>query len=170
MGIEEDGDRNGEWTAGEPIRVTLQFDEPLRVDTTEGVPGVALTLGAAATTEQSPDEEAATEVTASFSHVAHEDMLVFEHLVTEDESPIGDITLLADSLSLNGGRIDSFSGPAVDLAHPEATVVGGQIVQPDLTAGWSTVPGAHKGSEIPSRCNCGSARMWTSSRSSASRT
>ena len=149
VGIEEDGDRNGEWTALEPIRVTIQFDEALRVDTTEGVPGVALTLGAAATTEQSPDEEAATEVTASFSHVAHEDMLVFEHLVTEDESPIGDITLLADSLSLNGGRIDSFSGPAVDLAHPEATVVGGQIVQPDLTAGWSTVPGAHKGSENP---------------------
>ncbi|WP_428098668.1 putative Ig domain-containing protein [Candidatus Rariloculus sp.] len=149
VGIEEDGDRNGEWTALEPIRVTIRFDEALRVDTTEGVPGVALTLGAAATTEQSPDEEAATEVTASFSHVAHEDMLVFEHLVTEDESPIGDITLPADSLSLNGGRIDSFSGPAVDLAHPEATVVGGQIVQPDLTAGWSTVPGAHKGSENP---------------------
>ena len=35
----------------------------------------------------------------------------------------------------------------MDLAHAEAAVVGGQIVQPDLTAGWSTIPGAHEGSE-----------------------
>ena len=154
--IEEDGDRNGEWTAFEPIRVTLQFDEPVRVDTTDGVPSVTLTLGNAAgqATEQSPEGGAAAEVTAvqvtaPFSHVVHEDTLVFEHLVTEDESPIGDITLLADSLALNGGRIDSFSGPAVDLAHPEATVLGGQIVKPDLTAGWSMIPGAHEGSESP---------------------
>ena len=44
-GIEADGDRNGEWTAGEPIRVTLQFDERISVDTTDGVPSVKLTLG-----------------------------------------------------------------------------------------------------------------------------
>ena len=136
VGIEQDGDRNGEWTAGEPIRVTLQFDEPVGVDMSDGVPSVTLTLG-----------EAATEVMVPFSHVAHEDTLVFEHPVTADESPISNITLLADSLSLNGGQIDSFSGPAVGLAHPEAAVVGGQIVQPDLTAGWSTIPGAHEGSE-----------------------
>ena len=132
----QDGDRNGEWTAGEPIRVTLQFDERISVDTTDGVPSVKLTLG-----------ETETEAMVPFSHVAHEDTLVFEHPVTADESPIGNITLLADSLSLNGGQIDSFSGPAVDLAHAGAAVVGGQIVQPDLTAGWSTIPGAHEGSE-----------------------
>ena len=116
--------------------MTLQFDERISVDTTDGVPSVTLTLG-----------ETETEVMVPFSHVAHEDTLVFEHPVTADESPIGNITLLADSLSLNGGAIDSFSGPAVDLAHAEATVVEGQIVQPDLTAGWSTIPGAHEGSE-----------------------
>ena len=151
-GIEEDADRNGEWTAFEPVRVTLQFDERVRVDTTDGVPSVTLSLGEATTetTSQTADGEAATtEVSALFSHVAQENTLVFEHLVTEDESPIGDIALLADSLSLSGGRIDSFSGPAVDLAHPEATVVDGQFVQPDLTAGWSMIPGAHEGSESP---------------------
>ena len=160
VAIEADGDRNGEWTAGEPIRVTLQFDEPVRVTTTDGIPGVTLTLGEAGTmgqtpdgeaatdaTEQSSDGEAAVDVTLPFSLVAHEDTLVFEHLVTADQSPIRDIALLADSLSLNGGRIDSFSGPAVGLAHAGAAVVGGQIVQPDLTAGWSTIPGAHEGSE-----------------------
>ena len=146
VGIEADGDRNGEWTAGEPIRVTLQFDEPVHVTTADGVPGVTLTIGEAAPA-QSSNGEAAVEVTAPFSHVAHEDTLVFEHLVTAEESPIGDITLLADSLSLNGGAIDSFSGPAVDLAHARAAVVGGQIVQPGLTAGWSMIPGAHEGSE-----------------------
>ena len=170
VAIEADGDRNGEWTAGEPIRVTLQFDEPVRVTTTDGIPGVTLTLGEVGTmgqtpdgeaatdateqssdgeaaTEQSSDGEAAVDVTVPFSLVAHEDTLVFEHMVTADQSPIRDITLLADSLSLNGGQIDSFSGPAVGLAHAEAAVVGGQIVQPDLTAGWSTIPGAHEGSE-----------------------
>ena len=49
--IQNDGDRDGEWTAGEPIRVTLQFDERVIVDTTEGVPGVTLTLGEATATE-----------------------------------------------------------------------------------------------------------------------
>ena len=158
-GIEQDGDRNGEWTTGEPIRVTLQFDEPVRVTTTDGVPSVTLTLGEVETEtmgqssdgeaepEQSTDGENAVEVMAPFSHVAHENTLVFEHPVTADESPIRNIALLADSLSLNGGQIDSFSGPAVDLAHPEAAVVDGQIVPPDLTAGWSMIPGAHEGSE-----------------------
>ena len=158
-GIEADGDRNGEWTAGESIRVTLQFDEPVGVNTTDGVPSVTLILGKAAmeateqssdgeaATEQSSDGEAALEVMVPFSHVAHEDTLVFEHLVTADESPIRDITLLADSLSLNGAKIDSLSGPAVDLAHPEAAVAGEQFDLPDLTAGWSMIPGAHEGSE-----------------------
>ena len=135
-GFEQDGDRNGEWTTGEPIRVTLQFDEPVRVTRAAGVPSVTLTLG-----------EAATEVTALFSRVAHEDTLVFEHLVTAEESPIRDLALLADSLSLNGGEISSFSGPAVDVAHAGAAVTGGQIVRPDLTAAWSMIPGAHEGSE-----------------------
>ena len=150
-GIGEDGDRDGEWTTGEPIRVTLQFVEPVRVDTTDGVPSVTLTIGKAATeaTEQSPDSEAAVEVMVPFSHVAHEDTLVFEHLVTADQSPIRTITLLADSLSLNGGQIDSFSGPAVDLAHAGAAVIGEQFVLPDLTAGWLMIPGAHEGSESP---------------------
>ena len=150
VAIEADGDRNGEWTAGEPIRVTLQFDEPVRVDTTDGVPSVTLALGNAATTEQSSDGGAAAEVTAvqvtaPFSHAAYEDTLVFEHPVTANESPIRDIALLADSLSLNGGEIGSFSGPAVDLAHAGA----GPIMQPDLTAGWSMIPDAHEGSGSP---------------------
>ncbi len=162
-GIEADGDRNGEWSAGEPIRVTLQFAERVRVTMTDGVPSVTLTLGEADTTAQPSDgeaetgesaqssdgEAATTEVTALFSHVAHEDTLVFEHLVTADRSPIRDIALLADSLSLNGGQIDSFSGPAVELAHAGVAVVGGPIVQPDLTAGWSMIPGAHEGGESP---------------------
>ena len=133
--FEKDGDRDGEWTSGEPIRVTLQFDEPVRVTTTDGVPSVTLLIG-----------EAGTEVSAAFSEVVHEDTLVFQHLATAQESPIRDITLRGGSLSLNGGRIDSFSGPAVDLAHAEASVVGGQYVAADLTARWSMIPTAHEGS------------------------
>ena len=140
--FERDGDGNGEWTKGEPIRVSLQFDEPVRVTTTDGVPSITLAIG-----------EAVPEVSAAFSEIVHEDTLVFEHLVTAQESPIRDITLRADSLSLNRGQIDSFSGPAVDLAHAEASVVGGQYVLPDLTAGWSMIPTAHEGSETSFEIN-----------------
>ena len=140
--FERDGDGNGEWTKGEPIRVLLQFDEPVRVTTTDGVPSITLAIG-----------EAVPEVSAAFSEIVHEDTLVFEHLVTAQESPIRDITLRADSLSLNRGQIDSFSGPAVDLAHAEASVVGGQYVLPDLTAGWSMIPTAHEGSETSFEIN-----------------
>ena len=147
VAISPDGDGDSEWITGEPIRVTLQFDERVSVDTADGVPGVALTLGQAATTELSSGVEAATTtVTATFSHVVGEDTLVFEHLVTAEQSPVRDISLVADSLSLNGGRIDSFSGPAVDLAHAGAAVLDGQIEQPDLSAAWSKIPGAHEGS------------------------
>ena len=132
--FEDDGDRNGEWSTGEPIRVTLQFDEPVRSTTTEGVPSITLAIG-----------EQGTETTAAFSEIVRGDTLVFEHLVTADESPIRDITLRADSLTLNGGRIDSFSGPAVDLAHAEAAVVGGESLPSDLAAGWSMVPYSHGG-------------------------
>ena len=137
--IQNDGDRDGEWTAGEPIRVTLQFDERVSVETTDGVPGVTLTLG--------ESEAETTELSTLFSHVAHEDTLVFEHLVTADESPVRHIALVADSLALNGGQVNSVSGPAVDLAHQGAAVVDGQIEQPDLTADWSMIPDAHGGSE-----------------------
>ena len=137
--IQNDGDRDGEWTAGEPIRVTLQFDERVSVETTDGVPGVTLTLG--------ESEAETTELSTLFSHVAHEDTLVFEHLVTADESPVRHIALVADSLALNGGQINSVSGPAVDLAHQGAAVVDGQIEQPDLTADWSMIPDAHGGSD-----------------------
>ena len=147
VGIEQDGNRDSEWTAGEPIQVTLRFDERVVVDTTDGLPGVSLTLGEVQTTESSLEGEGATtQVTASFSHMVRADTLVFEHVVTAVESPVRDITLQVDSLVLNGGRIDSFSGPAVDLAHPGAVVVDGQLDQPVLTAGWSTIPGAHEGS------------------------
>ena len=135
VSIESDGDRNGEWTAGEVIRATLKYDERLDVVTATGVPGVTLTLGA----------DDSTEVIASFARVTAGDTLVFEHLVTEQQGPIADIALTADSLALNGGEINSFSGPAVDLAHASAVVVGGQLVMPDLSASWLAVPDRHQG-------------------------
>ena len=147
-GIEEDGGRDGVWSTGEPIRVTLRFDELVGVDTTDGVPRVTLVLGEegreTGATEQSSDG-GTVEVTAQFSHVAHDSTLVFDYLVTTDESPVRDIELLADSLALNGAMIDSFSGPAVDLAHPGTSVIDGQVVQSGLTAHWSSVPDAHEG-------------------------
>ena len=165
--IRNDGNRDGEWITGEVIRVTLQYDERVTVDTADGVPGVTLTLGETATTDQTSDsdetgtdmtdqsteggtesdETAGTEVTALFSHVTHDDTLVFEYLVTADDSPVRDIALVSDSLALNDARINALSGPAVDLAHPGATVVDGQIDQPDLTADWSMIPAAHGGGD-----------------------
>ena len=139
--IDADGDRSGEWAAGELIRVRMRFDERVEVAIADGVPGVTLALGQAAAGIEP------ARVTASYASVANGDTLVFEHLVTAAEAPVRDITLVAGSLALNGGRIDSYSGPAVDLSHEGASVVGGEFVQPDLTASWSAIPGSHEGAD-----------------------
>ncbi len=130
----DDDDGNGEWTTGERIRVTLEFDERITVTTTNGIPGVTLKLG---------DRE--TEARASFSGVSGAYRLVLEHVVTTAQSPLRKVALVADSLSTNGGEIRSLNGPTVALDHPGVTKVTRPAAEGPLTASWPVVPNAHSG-------------------------
>ena len=56
------------------------------------------------------------------------------------------MTLLADSLSLNGGTIASPTGPAAELGHPGATRRRPPPpAEPELTARWVKFPPGHSG-------------------------
>ena len=136
--IEEDGDRSGAWSAGEPIRIKLRFDERVVVITTAGVPSVNLLLG-----------EQESSVTAPYARLDSDDTLVFEYVVAAESDRIVDVDLVANSLVLNGATIDSYSGPAVDLSHHGVTVVDGIVERPNLTSAWTQVPSAHQGAGNP---------------------
>ena len=130
--ILDDDDRSGVWSTGERVRVTLEFYEPVMVTTDDGVPAVSLTI--AGETVQAPYVEG----TGS-------DTLVFEHVVTAEQSPVSSVSLLANSLSLNGGAIASPDGPAAALAHPGAVKRMQPAAGPKLTANWVKFPPGHSG-------------------------
>ena len=106
--IEDDKDNSGSWTHGEQVRVTLTFLEELVVTTDGGRPTVTLTLDG-------------TTVEAPYAEGSGSEYVVFEYVVTADQSPVNEIVLLADSLALNGGRITTVNGDVeAVLAHRSA--------------------------------------------------
>ena len=130
--ILDDDDRSGVWSTGERVRVTLEFSEPVTVTTDNGIPTVSLSL----------DGET---VQASYAGETGGDTLVFEHVVTAEQSPVSSVSLLANSLSLNGGAIASPDGPAAALAHPGAVKRMQPAAGPKLTANWVKFPPGHSG-------------------------
>ena len=134
--ILDDDDRNGSWTAGEHVSVAIDFREDVVVATEGGVPSVTLTV----------DGET---VQAPYARGSGGETLVFAHAVTAAQSPVYNVALLADSLSLNGGTIASPNGPSAELGHAGATKEGRRPPPPppgpSLTAQWEKFPPGHSG-------------------------
>ena len=130
--ILDDDDRSGMWSTGERVRATLEFTEPVTVTTDNGIPTVSLSI----------DGET---VQASYAEGAGSDKLVFEHVVTAEQGPFNSASLVANSLSLNGGAIASLDGPAAALAHPGAVKRKKPATKPKLTAEWVKFPPGHSG-------------------------
>ena len=130
--ILDDDDRSGVWSTGERVRVTLEFNEPVTVTTDDGVPAVSLTI-------------AGETVQAPYAGGTDSDKLVFEHVVTAEQSPVSSVSLLANSLSLNSGAIASTDGPAAALAHLGAAKQKKPSTGPKLTANWVKFPPGHSG-------------------------
>ena len=131
-GILDDDDRSGVWSTGERVRATLEFSEPVTVTTDNGIPTVSLSLDG-------------NSVQASYAERKGSDKLVFEHVVTAEQSPFNRASLVANSLSLNGGAIASPDGPAAALAHPGAVKPMKSAPEPSLTAEWVKFPPVHSG-------------------------
>ena len=132
IGILDDDDRNGVWSTGERVRATLEFSEPVTVTTDNGIPTVSLGIDG-------------NTVQASYAGGTGSDTLVFEHVVTAEQSPFDKASLVANSLSLNGGAIASPDGPAAALAHPGAVKRMEPAPEPSLTAEWVKFPPGHSG-------------------------
>lgn len=104
MRILPDADGNGEWTEGERVRVELKFYEEIIVSA-GATPTVAVLLDGA-------DAE------ARYAAGSGTRDLVFEHLVTAEQSPVTSVTLLPNTLALNGGGMVGIGGGLeLDLRH-----------------------------------------------------
>ena len=97
---------DGTWTAGETVRVTLGFSEPVTVSAEGGTPTVGIGL----------DGTARRAAYASGSGTGT--LAVFSWTLTAEDGTVSAVSLTADSLALNGGTIRDAAGRDADLEHP----------------------------------------------------
>ena len=147
-GLSEAG-ADGMWTAGETVQVTLTWNEAVTVDTTGGVPSIALDLGGTVFRRAAYSSGSGT-TTLNFSYT----------LIDADGSHMS-LLVPIDSLALNGGAILS-QATATDaaLAHSGAAKIAlppqdtqEQIATRDedeedpFTASFSATPQTHNGAD-----------------------
>ena len=96
---------DGTWTAGNKVRMTFAFSEPVTVVTDGGTPSVGIAL----------DGTARQAAYASGTGTAS---LAFSYTVTADDGTVSAVSVTADSLAVNGGTIRDAAGRDADLGHP----------------------------------------------------
>ncbi len=96
---------DGGWTAGNKVRMTLAFSEPVTVVTEDGTPSVGIALDGTARQ-------------ASYASGTGTASLAFSYTVTADDGTVSAASVTADSLALNGGTIRDAGGRDADLEHP----------------------------------------------------
>ena len=96
---------DGTWTAGETVRLSLTFSEPVTVATGGGTPAVGIALDGSARE-------------ASYASGSGAASLAFAYAVTADDGTVLAASLTADSLAPNGGTIRDAAGRDADLDHP----------------------------------------------------
>ena len=101
---------DGSWDAGDAVRVTVTFAEPVEADTSGGTPSVGLTLGDGAAR------------TAAYAGGSGTDRLVFAYTLVADDGAVSAATVGPNTLALNGGGIRSTAGLAALLAHHGAAL------------------------------------------------
>ena len=147
-GLSEAG-ADGMWTAGETVQVTLTWNEAVTVDTTGGVPSIALDLGGTVFRR------------AAYSSGSGTTTLTFSYTLIDADGSHMSLLVPIDSLALNGGAILS-QATATDaaLAHSGAAKIAlppqdtqEQIAPRDedeedpFTASFSATPQTHNGAD-----------------------
>ena len=107
---------------GEPIQVTVSFDE---VVTVTGAPVFSIEMGAGGDTPVTRD---AAYVSGSASTA-----LAFAYTVQASDTDDDGIAIAANALQLNGGTIQNASGGQADLNHPQLAEQSGHKVDGSLT-------------------------------------
>ena len=104
VSVAADANRDGSWTAGEAVEVTVRFSEAVTVDTGGGTPGLAVVVGAASRE-------------AGYAGGTGTAELMFAYLMTAADGAVGTVLVEPDSLALNGGTIRSEAGVDAELSH-----------------------------------------------------
>ena len=121
------------YAPGEAIEVTVTFSETVTVDTTNGTPDLALTLGAQ------------TKL-AAYGRGSNSETLVFAYPVVSDDLATGGVSIATGSIDRNGGTIrDGVNNDAVLDHEALAPQAGHKVdgVKPELAAtGGAVADGA----------------------------
>ncbi len=127
---------DGSWPAGDVIRVSLRFTEPMAVSTAGGIPTLTLRLG---------DGDDAAEVQATYTRLDTQNDAYFEYAVTPGQGLVRQVKLVENSLTLNGRRIAAAFGEIeAELDHPGASK---HQLPRALTARWQKLPKVHPGKD-----------------------
>ena len=134
-GVEIAAPGGGAWNAGDRVAVTVTFEEPVTVDTAGGTPSVGLSLTGAGARQ------------AGWTGGSGTDRLVFAYTLGGNDGAVSAVTVAANALALNNGRIVSTGGLDAALAHGavERTAGTGPAA---LTASFSGAPARHDGLEL----------------------
>ena len=100
---------------GAAIEVSVTFSETVRVDTTNGTPDLALTVGA----ETKP---------ATYDHGSDSDTLVFAYPVASGDSDTDGVSIAAGRIDLNGGTIQDSAANDAELDHETLPTQAGHTV------------------------------------------
>ncbi len=113
------GALNSTLNAGDVVQVTVTMDEATVVDTTGGVPRVALTIDSST-------------FYASYASGSGSTALVFEYTVQSGDTDANGIAIGANALQLNGGTLRDAAGNAASIGHGAVGDNAGYLV--DTTA------------------------------------
>ena len=131
-----DAGRDGQWTEGETVEVTLSFSEAVEVDISGGTPSVGLGLGGA------------TEVrSAVWLRGSGTAQLTFGYTLVTGDGDHEAMAVTPDSLALNGGTIRSIATGADAAPGHVATLVRARPPRApeSLSARFDDVPAHHDG-------------------------
>ena len=109
----------GPYGLGDNIEVTVTFGEDVTVDTTGGTPQITLMV------------DSTTRSTTAVSGSGNT-ALVFTYTVAAGENDTDGVSIVANTLALNGGTIQDAAGNDAALAHGEVAAAVDQVV--DTTA------------------------------------
>ena len=116
------------YRSGETIEVAVTFGDRMLVDTSQGTPSLALTVGT--NTRQ-----------ASYVRGSGTTRLVFAYTVQSDDEDTDGIEIGANALALNGGAIVNPYGVAAILDHDALGPWSGNKVNGAMTHGFSLADG-----------------------------